>query len=78
MEIGSGEISGETVIVSSLQAPKPVAVRYAWADNPLPNLYNGAGFPSSPFRTDSLPLSTKDTRYPNWHDHPRIPRCLMR
>jgi sialate O-acetylesterase len=59
------EISGETVIVSSPQAPKPVAVRYAWADNPLANLYNGAGFPASPFRTDSLPLSTKDTLYPN-------------
>jgi sialate O-acetylesterase len=31
----------------------PVAVRYAWADNPICNLYNGAGLPASPFRTDS-------------------------
>ncbi len=29
-----------------------VAVRYAWANNPECNLYNGAGLPASPFRTD--------------------------
>ena len=33
---------------------EPVAVRYAWADNPVgANLYNSAGLPASPFRTDS-------------------------
>jgi len=31
----------------------PVAVRYAWADNPEANLYNAAGLPASPFRTDN-------------------------
>lgn len=46
-------IAGDTVVVSSPQVPQPVAVRYAWADNPAGcNLYNGAGLPASPFRTD--------------------------
>ena len=40
------------VIVSCEDVPNPVAVRYAWADNPLCNLTNGAGLPASPFRTD--------------------------
>jgi len=34
--------------------PNPVAVRYAWANNPEGcNLYNSAGFPASPFRSDT-------------------------
>ena len=46
-------IAGETVVVSSPEVKSPVAVRYAWADNPKCNLYNGAGLPASPFRTDN-------------------------
>lgn len=45
-------IEGSTVIVRSDKVSEPVAVRYAWADNPACNLYNGAGLPASPFRTD--------------------------
>jgi sialate O-acetylesterase len=45
-------IEGDYVIVSSPRITKPAAVRYAWADNPLCNLYNGEGLPASPFRTD--------------------------
>jgi sialate O-acetylesterase len=45
-------IDGGKVIVSSDEVPSPVAVRYAWADNPDCNLANGAGLPASPFRTD--------------------------
>lgn len=48
-------IEGDTVVVSSPQVPNPVAVRYAWADNPVCNLYNRAGLPASPFRTDDWP-----------------------
>lgn len=48
-------IDGDTVVVSSPLVAKPVAVRYAWANNPLCNLYNKAGLPASPFRTDDLP-----------------------
>ncbi len=33
----------------------PVAVRYAWADNPICNLYSAAGLPTTPFRTDDWP-----------------------
>lgn len=45
-------IKGDQVTVSSSKVTSPVAVRYAWADNPNCNLYNGAGLPASPFRTD--------------------------
>ena len=45
-------IDGQAVVVSSPAVPAPTAVRYAWADNPIANLYNGAGLPASPFRTD--------------------------
>ncbi|HIJ74863.1 MAG TPA: sialate O-acetylesterase [Candidatus Hydrogenedentes bacterium] len=45
-------IRGKKVVVYSDSVPSPVAVRYAWADNPECNLYNGAGLPASPFRTD--------------------------
>ncbi len=46
------KIEGDKVIVSSPEVEKPVAVRYAWASNPICNLANSAGLPASPFRTD--------------------------
>ncbi len=46
-------IKGATVVVSSAAVPAPVAVRYAWADNPVTaSLYNADGLPAAPFRTD--------------------------
>ncbi|MCX7008157.1 MAG: sialate O-acetylesterase, partial [Kiritimatiellaeota bacterium] len=51
------KIAGDKVIVSGATVIKPVAVRYAWADNPVCNLYNGAGLPASPFRTDDWPVA---------------------
>jgi sialate O-acetylesterase len=46
-------IDGDTVLVSSPQVPSPAAVRYAYSSNPVDaNLYNRAGLPASPFRTD--------------------------
>ncbi|MHB9023138.1 MAG: sialate O-acetylesterase [Armatimonadota bacterium] len=45
-------IDGDTVVVRSEQVPAPTAVRYAWGDNPVCNLYNAEGLPASPFRTD--------------------------
>ena len=43
------------VVVSSPEVPQPVAVRYAWSINPVCNLYNSAGLPAWPFRTDDWP-----------------------
>jgi len=46
-------IEDDTVVVRSTAVSEPVAVRYAWADNPDGcNLYNREGLPASPFRTD--------------------------
>jgi sialate O-acetylesterase len=55
-------IEGDTVVVWSKDISHPVAVRYAWGDNPLCNLANGAGFPASPFRTDSWPGITDNRK----------------
>ncbi len=46
-------IVGNTVVVAHPDVKRPAAIRYAWQDNPDGNLYNGAGLPASPFRTDS-------------------------
>lgn len=46
-------IDGDSVVCTSPEVPRPVAVRYAHAMNPAgANLYNRAGLPASPFRTD--------------------------
>jgi sialate O-acetylesterase len=47
-----------TVIVSSQSVPEPVAVRYAWQSYPVATLFNGAGLPAEPFRTDDWPEMT--------------------
>jgi len=52
-------VDGETVIVSSPAAAKPLAVRYAWDSNPEASLYNGAGLPAVPFRSDDWPGITE-------------------
>jgi len=49
------KIDGDSVVVSSPQVPKPVAVRYGWANSPRCNLYNREALPASPFRTDDWP-----------------------
>lgn len=52
------KIDGDTVLVWSENVPAPVAVRYAWAENPTVNLYNQVGLPASPFRTDDFRVTT--------------------
>jgi sialate O-acetylesterase len=47
------KIKGKRVVLSAPSVDAPVAVRYAWANNPVCNLYNKAGLPASPFRTDT-------------------------
>jgi sialate O-acetylesterase len=46
------EIHGKTIVVHSAAVTKPLAVRYGWANVPEGNLFNRAGLPASPFRTD--------------------------
>ncbi len=57
-----GVIDGECVVVSSPHVPKPVAVRYAWHVNPVCTLFNKAGLPAVPFRSDDWPAITRDNR----------------
>lgn len=55
-------IGTDTVEVSSSEVNAPVAVRYAWADNPICNLYNKTLLPVTPFRTDDWPGVTAEAR----------------
>jgi len=48
-----GRIERDTLVVTSPHVPAPVAVRYAWTNAPAANLYNGAGLPAEPFRSDN-------------------------
>jgi sialate O-acetylesterase len=52
-QYGDAKIDGDTIVVSSAQVLQPTAVRYAWGDNPPISLYNKAGLPASPFKTDA-------------------------
>jgi len=52
-------IDGNTIVVWSDEIKNPEAVRFAWKNVPHPNLYNGAGLPASPFRTDNWKLTTE-------------------
>ena len=52
-------IDGNKVVVSSPQVPRPVAVRYGWADNPTVNLINAAVLPAAPFRAQLSGEKTK-------------------
>ena len=55
-------IEGDTVVVSSPSVPSPKEVRYAWQSNPAATLFNGAGLPAGPFRTDTWPGMTESHR----------------
>jgi sialate O-acetylesterase len=60
---GDARIDGQSVVVWSSKVPEPIAVRYAWADNPTVNLFNGAGLPAAPFRTDDFPALTAKNHF---------------
>ncbi len=56
----TGKIVGaDKIEVSAPGVAKPVAVRYAWSDNPVCNLFSKEGLPVTPFRTDSFDMITK-------------------
>lgn len=46
------KINGQKIEVWSDDIKEPAAVRYAWADNPVCNMFSAAGLPLTPFRTD--------------------------
>ncbi|MBN2455824.1 MAG: hypothetical protein JXB29_04685 [Sedimentisphaerales bacterium] len=56
------DIVDDTVEVTAESVTSPVAVRYAWADNPLCTLYNKEYLPASGFRTDDWPGITLDKK----------------
>jgi sialate O-acetylesterase len=56
---GIAKIEGKTVVVTSAEVSKPVAVRYGWSKNPPCNLYNKEGLPASPFRIDNTEPDNK-------------------
>jgi sialate O-acetylesterase len=50
---GDAKIEGDTVVVTSPDVQHPMVVRYGWANNSMSdNLFNKAGLPAPPFRTD--------------------------
>ena len=48
-------IEYNTVVLSCPEVSEPVAARFAWSNNPDITLFNAAGLPAFPFRTDSWP-----------------------
>jgi sialate O-acetylesterase len=52
----TAKIDGRTVIVSAKEVKDPVAVRYAWANGSVGNLFGKSGLPVSSFRTDEWPI----------------------
>ena len=58
----TAKIVGDTVVLTAPEVAKPVAIRYAWADNPATNLVNAEGLPSVPFRTDTWPGVTVNNK----------------
>ncbi|MDF1658645.1 MAG: sialate O-acetylesterase [Verrucomicrobiales bacterium] len=62
---GTGILQGrDKVVVTSEAVEAPVAVRYAWSDNPIANLMSREGLPVIPFRTDDWPQVTDPANAP--------------
>jgi sialate O-acetylesterase len=61
----AGKVLGnDKVELSCPGVSKPIAVRYAWADNPVCNLFTSEGLPVTPFRTDNFEMITKPKAQP--------------
>jgi len=58
--VGTNEVE-----VCSSEVAAPIAVRYAWADNPVCNLYSSDGLPVTPFRTDNFKMTTEPKAPPS-------------
>ena len=57
------KIEGDEIVVHNPGIAEPVAVRFAWEDTAVPNLFNSDGLPASPFRTDKFDLSSKGVEF---------------
>jgi sialate O-acetylesterase len=56
-------VGPDKIEVWSSHVAEPASVRYAWADNPVCNLYSAVGLPTTPFRTDDWPgVTVNNTR----------------
>lgn len=56
----SGQVTAtDKIEIWSERVSTPIAVRYAWADNPVCNLFTNEGLPVTPFRTDNFEMITK-------------------
>ena len=53
------EVQGDTLVVSCDAVAQPVAVRHGWGAADAGCIVNGAGWPSSSFRTDAWPAITR-------------------
>ncbi|MDB6114512.1 MAG: sialate O-acetylesterase, partial [Lacunisphaera sp.] len=51
--VAQAQIAGDRLTAFSPEVADPVAIRYAWTYAPEAILYNGAGLPAAPFRSDS-------------------------
>jgi hypothetical protein len=60
--VAEARLEGDGVVLTAAAVPRPVAVRYAWADNPDFNLVSKDGLPVAPFRTDDWPGNTFNAR----------------
>jgi sialate O-acetylesterase len=49
----AAQVEGDSLLVSSPEVGEPAAVRYAWSNAPEATLYNDAGLPAAPFRSDN-------------------------
>jgi sialate O-acetylesterase len=48
----NARIEGATIVLQASQVTEPAAVCYAWGTNPPATLFNKAGLPARPFKTD--------------------------
>jgi len=46
-------VDGDTIVLTSKNVAQPTQVRYLWSNNPIATVFNGAGLPASPFRSDN-------------------------
>jgi len=55
----TAKIDGASVVVSAKEVKTPVAVRFGWKNESMPNLFSKEGLPVSSFRTDDWPIEVK-------------------